>query len=292
MFQTELLCSPRKRGQKPGNLVPLGWAWPWGKGRGGEGAEVFTCELGRGGRGQGDRRLKSHQTAGKARGVRGVDLANETRVRKVWKWKWPFVSMLITPCFQHSTPGIPSGFSPNSAPGAGCRPRRGLGSAGAALESAEQGLGKVLGAAEKPTLFSLANKKYPPLHPSPQCSGRGGGGFAQSLGTAERGGGTRSKVDDKGSTGIRGEQLGFPERGAAAQAGRAGRIAPGAPEQPAGLARARPPRRAPARGAALRASRPGPAAPLLAQRGRVRGPALQETLDSGLVPLCPFRSAH
>lgn len=119
----------------------------------------------------------------------------------------------------------------------------------------------------------------------------GGGGFAQSLGTPEWGrgewGGTGSKVDGKGSSETREEQLGFLERGAEKEAAR-GRGAAGssgadralAREQPAGWARARPPRRAPARGAALRASGPTPRRPaapspqLPSSRGRAPRPSL------------------
>lgn len=92
----------------------------------------------------------------------------------------------------------------------------------------------------------------------------GGGGFAQSLGTAEWGGETGSKVDDEGSAGTREEQLGFREPGAAAQPGRAGGIAPLPGSSPrAGLGLARLPRpcprcRAPRLGAQPELPRAGP----------------------------------
>lgn len=71
----------------------------------------------------------------------------------------------------------------------------------------------------------------------------------------------------------------------------------GASEQPGGRAQARPPGLAPALGAAFCASGPSRRFPARGPRlppgaGALPGRALEETLDSGLVPLCPFRSAH
>lgn len=89
----------------------------------------------------------------------------------------------------------------------------------------------------------------------------GGGGFAQSLATAERGGEAGSKVDGQASAGTQSGTAGFrAARGRdAARSSLADRA--GAPEQPAGRARARPPRSAPALGAALCASGPSPRCP-------------------------------
>ena len=51
-FQTELIYRPRKRGQKSGNLSPLGRGWS-GTGRlKGEGGGVFISDLARAGRGK------------------------------------------------------------------------------------------------------------------------------------------------------------------------------------------------------------------------------------------------
>lgn len=242
----------------------MGWGW---------GAGVFISELGRRGRGNGGNRLlQTHQTGGKALSVRGTDLGTGTRRGKVWKWKSPFVSMLITPCAQHSTPShlvSRVGFSPNAALGAGRvrEPR----------SPAEGSAGPRRTWSARTCVWGKLSALRGSLRSSPRdiksrrpSFWEGGGGFAQSLGTAGWGagwGGQGQRLTARGPQG--------PPRSSWVSPCEGPRRSRVGPEQPAGLARARPPRRAPARGAALRASRPGPARRLRlpSQRGRAPRPS-------------------
>lgn len=173
--------------------------------------------------------------------------------------KLPFVSMLITSCSQHSTPnhlvsllGSRLTRRPVQGPRA---PEGAWRGPGPPREVQRRVCGKFPGPQGRLGSFHFEIKS------SPASREGGGGGFAQSLGTAALGGGTGSKVDGKRSAGTREEQMGFPEPRArgAARSRRVDRAR--APGRPAGRARARPPRRAPARGAALRASGPSPRRP-------------------------------
>lgn len=184
------------------------------------------------------------------------------RPGKVWKWKLPFVSMLITSCSQHSTPNhlvslLGSRLARRSGPGS---ESSGGGSArpGQPGEGPERVCGKFSGPQGRLGSFRFEIKSSP-------ASREGGGGFAQSLGTAGLGGGTGSEVDGQRSAGTREEQLGFPERGPAVQPGQAGRIAPvprSSPRAGLGLARLAAPLPAAPRSAPpgpARAALPGPA---------------------------------
>lgn len=194
--------------------------------------------------------------------------------------------MLITPCFQHSTPSHLVSLLGSRLPRQSGQGPRAPGWARLGWGRPEEGLGKVLGAARKPLLVSLGKKKSPPIVPGGRRRVRA------EFRDRGMGRGTGSKVDGKGSTETQEEQLGFPERGAekegargrgAAGSGRADRAVPwSSPRAWLELARLA----APLPAAPPGGSRSAPSA------GALPGRALEETLDSGLVPLCPFRSAH
>lgn len=190
--------------------------------------------------------------------------------------------MFITPCLQHSTPNhLVSLLSSRLAQ------RSGAGSQGPGVGSA--GLGQPRRVQERVQgKFSVLHGSLCSVHWEIKSRRRsfreGGGGFAQSLGTAEWGGrvgvgGQGQRWTARGPQRPERSSWGFPERGAAAEPRRAGQRAPERRSRPrAWLELARPPRRAPARGAALRASRPCPRRParrlrLPARRGRAPRPS-------------------